>query len=80
MQEEWNDPSNVILHVSARTRRAFWFADGLFTILVTGEESGGSYTPMEILVLPGTGPDLHVHEAEDEQFYGLCCLNRVGVG
>ncbi|TSA81708.1 cupin domain-containing protein [Deinococcus detaillensis] len=65
------DPSNVILHIPARTRRSFRFAGDLFTVLVTGEESGGSYTTMEVLVSPGGGPGLHQHEAEEEQFYVL---------
>lgn len=71
MNEGRADRSNVILHVQARTRRSFWFADCLFTILVTGEESGGSYTTMELLIPPGKGPNLHQHETEEEQFYVL---------
>ena len=71
MLEVREDPSNVILHIPARTRRSFWFAGGLFTVLVTGEESGGSYTTMELFVPPGVGPELHQHDAEEEQFYVL---------
>ena len=50
MLKEREDPSNVILHLPARTKRSFWFAGDLFTVLVTGEESGGSYTTMELFV------------------------------
>jgi quercetin dioxygenase-like cupin family protein len=71
MSDERAVPSNVILHIPARTQRSFWFADCLFTILVTGKESGGSYTTMELLIPPGKGPRLHLHDAEDEQFYVL---------
>ena len=69
------NPSNVILHVPARTRQSLWFAECLFTILVTGEESGGSYTTMELLIPPGKGPNLHQHEAEEEQ-EGPACEQR----
>jgi quercetin dioxygenase-like cupin family protein len=71
MTEVRKDPANVILHIPARTRRSFWFAECLFTILVTGEEAGGSYTTMELLIPPGKGPRMHWHEAEEEQFYVL---------
>jgi quercetin dioxygenase-like cupin family protein len=43
----------------------------MYTFLVTGEESGGSYFTMEALVLPGGGPPLHIHHREEEQFYIL---------
>ena len=62
---------NKIVYVPARTTQGYWFAGGLFNFLVSGEESGGSYTTMEVLVLPGTGPGLHVHDNEEEQFYVL---------
>ncbi|UBV44808.1 cupin domain-containing protein (plasmid) [Deinococcus taeanensis] len=39
--------------------------------MVTGQESGGSYTTMELFIPPGKGPNLHQHTAEDEQFYVL---------
>lgn len=64
-------PTNAIMHVPTRSRRSFWFAECLFTVLVTGEESGGSYTTMELLIPPGKGPGLHFHPAEEEQFYVL---------
>ena len=62
---------NKIVNVPARTTQGYWFAGGLFNFLISGEESGGSYTTMEVLVLPGTGPGLHVHDNEEEQFYVL---------
>lgn len=71
MLEGQNVSSNVILHIPARTRRSFWFAGGLFTVLVTGEESGGSSTTMELFIPPGVGPELNQHEVEEEQLYVL---------
>ena len=43
----------------------------LFTYLVTGEESGGSYFTLEVNVGPGNGPPPHIHHREEEQFYVL---------
>ena len=61
--------SNEILYVPANTGRAFWFMGDLFTYLVTGEESGGSYFTLEIIVAPNNGPGPHLHQNEEEQFY-----------
>ena len=36
---------------------------------MSSDQAGGSYTTMEIGVPPSVGPDLHLHEIEDEQFY-----------
>ncbi len=62
---------NAIVYVSARTARTYRWDESLFSFLVTGEESGGSYSTMEILVAPDKGAGLHVHENEEEQFYIL---------
>jgi quercetin dioxygenase-like cupin family protein len=40
-------------------------------ILITGEESGGAFAMIEILVPPQHGPPPHVHHREDEVFYVL---------
>jgi len=45
-----------IVHVSARTCRAFWGPGDMYTFLVTGEQTGGAYFVMEALVPPGGGP------------------------
>ncbi|MCZ2099412.1 MAG: quercetin 2,3-dioxygenase [Anaerolineae bacterium] len=62
---------NEILHVPAGTGQAYWVMGDLFTYLVTGEESGGSYFTLEAIVAPGNGPPPHVHHQEEEQFYIL---------
>lgn len=63
--------ANKIVYVPARTTQGYWYAECLFTFLVGGEESGGQYTTMELLIPPGKGPGLHVHDNEEEQFYVL---------
>jgi len=63
--------SNKTVFVLARTGQAYWVMGDLFTYLVTGEESGGSYFTLEVHVGPGNGPPPHIHHREEEQFYIL---------
>jgi len=63
--------TNKIVYVPARTGQAYWVMGDLFTYLVTGEESGGSYFTLEVNVGPGNGPPPHIHHREEEQFYIL---------
>jgi mannose-6-phosphate isomerase-like protein (cupin superfamily) len=50
---------------------ALWWFGGLATIKATGEQTGGRYTLVEILVpeFPAEEGLLHVHHFEDEGFY-----------
>jgi quercetin dioxygenase-like cupin family protein len=63
--------SNQIVYVPAKTGQAYWVMGDLFTYLVTGAESGGSFFSLEASVGPGNGPPPHVHHLEEEQFYVL---------
>ena len=69
-----------LFHRPAATGRTFWGPGDLYTFLVTGAESGGSYFAMEALVPPGGGPPPHIHRYEDETFYVLEgeCTFRLG--
>jgi quercetin dioxygenase-like cupin family protein len=58
-----------LLHRPVATGPAFWGPGDHYTLLVTGEESGGAYFVMEALVPPGGGPPPHIHRREDETFY-----------
>ena len=49
---------------------AWWWFGGLATIKATGEQTGGRYSLVEILVPEDEGV-LHVHHFEDEGFYIL---------
>src|SRR5215203_5727108 len=57
--------------VPADTGEAYWVMGTLFTYLVTGAESGGSYFTLIVDVGPEAGPPPHIHHLEDEQFYVL---------
>jgi quercetin dioxygenase-like cupin family protein len=62
---------NKIVYVAANTAEAFWVFGAIFRFLITGEESGGSSSTMECVVIPDTGPGPHIHPNEEEQFYIL---------
>ena len=57
-------------HTASRSA-PLWFIDGLARIHVSGEETDGRYTLVEILVPEGDMPPLHVHHEEDEVFHVL---------
>lgn len=51
--------------------RSVWVVGDRYTIKASGEETGGAYALVEVLVPPGGGPPPHVHRREDEAFYVL---------
>jgi quercetin dioxygenase-like cupin family protein len=63
--------ANKALFVPAQTGVAYWVMGTLFTYLVTGAESGGSYFTLIVDVGPEAGPPPHIHHLEEEQFYVL---------
>ena len=63
--------ANKFVFVPADTGEAYWIMGGLFTYLVTGAESAGSYFTLIVDVGPEAGPPPHIHHLEEEQFYVL---------
>lgn len=63
--------ANKFVFLPADTGEVYWVLGGLFTYLVTGEESGGSYFTVIVDVGPEAVPPPHIHHLEDEQFYVL---------
>jgi quercetin dioxygenase-like cupin family protein len=63
--------SNQFVYIRADAGEAYWVMGDMFTYLVTGEKSGGSYFTLLAGVQPNAGPPPHVHHLEDEQFYVL---------
>ncbi|MEJ7797824.1 MAG: quercetin 2,3-dioxygenase [Solirubrobacteraceae bacterium] len=49
--------------------QSYWFFDQLIDILVSGEQSGGSYSLAEVRGPQGFATPLHVHRDLDEGFY-----------
>ena len=47
------------------------FGNAMVSVLLDGEDTGGSFSMMEVVAKPGTEPPYHVHENEDEAFYLL---------
>jgi quercetin dioxygenase-like cupin family protein len=50
---------------------AFWVLGMLATIKISGNDTAGQYSLMEVVVRAGTGSPWHVHRDEDEWFYVL---------
>src|SRR5688500_19633671 len=51
--------------------KAYWVVGDLYTILASGEDTGGAYALIHAVVPPGGGPPPHTHSREDEAFYVL---------
>ena len=64
-------PRAIPLVLPAGDGERIWIAGDTVRITATSEETAGAFTMLEVLVSPGSGPPLHIHEAEDEAFYVL---------
>ena len=51
--------------------RAVWVVGDHYTVKCSGDDTGGAFTLIEVLVPPGSGPPPHIHRREDEMFYVL---------
>jgi quercetin dioxygenase-like cupin family protein len=51
--------------------RAAWVVGDLYTVKAGGEDTGGAFALIEVLVPPQSGPPPHIHSREDEAFYVL---------
>jgi len=58
-----------ILGLAPCEGEALWWFNGLATLKVTGEQSGGLFSLIEILYPAGGMVPRHVHHREDELFY-----------
>lgn len=56
---------------TAETARKLAVVGDIYSILVSGEETGGAVCVMENIVGIGGGPPPHTHSREDELFYVL---------
>jgi len=51
--------------------KSFWVLGDLCTFKVVGEDTGGSFSLIEVQVQSENGPPSHIHHREDETFYVL---------
>src|SRR5437660_12919279 len=51
--------------------KADWVVGDLYTILASGDDTGGAYALIHAVVPVGGGPPPHLHRREDEAFYVL---------
>src|SRR5262245_20385213 len=51
--------------------KAYWVVGDLYTVLASGEDTGGAFALIHGMVPPGGGPPPHIHRREDEAFYVL---------
>ena len=51
--------------------RAAWVVGDLYTVKASGEDTGGAFALIEVVVPPQSGPPPHRHSREDEAFYVL---------
>ncbi len=51
--------------------RRFAIRGGIYTIIASAEDTGGTYAMMEMLIPPQGGPPPHIHSREIESFYIL---------
>ncbi|SFQ69058.1 Mannose-6-phosphate isomerase, cupin superfamily [Amycolatopsis arida] len=58
-------------HLPAGDGPAVWIGDSLHTVKLTGRDSGGATSMLEITVPPGEGPPPHAHGNEDETVHVL---------
>jgi quercetin dioxygenase-like cupin family protein len=62
-----DDPNRrlAVANPEDRTMRFISIAGGTYTILLTGEQTGGRYCLTDMLVPPGGGPPPHRHDFEE---------------
>jgi quercetin dioxygenase-like cupin family protein len=58
----------------------FWMQGCLWTVLASGEQTGGQYSLIEQLMPGQAGPPPHVHDRQAEVFYILDGQMRLQVG
>lgn len=51
--------------------KSYWVLGDLYTFKATGKETGGTFTVMDQIIQPQSGPPPHIHNREDEVFYIL---------
>ena len=64
-----NSNKSKVTITSPKQGQSLSIAGGCYTILASGEQTGGKYAVIEMLVPPGGGPGPHAHPETNETFY-----------
>ena len=64
------DPAQLV-HTTAAVGKTYSAVGDKYTVLASGEQTGGVYSLTESIVAPGGGPPPHYHTREEESFYAL---------
>ncbi len=56
------------VHVGQQDGDTVFLVGDTYTTLLSGKQTGGTFSLLEALVPPDTGPPPHIHHAEDETF------------
>lgn len=59
------------LHIQPASAPRISVVGNLYTVLLSGEQTGGAFTLIDAAVPPGDGPPPHTHSREDETFIVL---------
>ncbi len=63
------NPSSLITTVDAQDGQHLSVIGDTYRLLVTGEQTGGSFAVIDMLIPPGGGPGPHAHAGFQESFY-----------
>jgi mannose-6-phosphate isomerase-like protein (cupin superfamily) len=65
------DSADRPLHIRSGSKATYWFREHDFRFLGSADETGGTYSLMEIVSPPDSGPIPHTHDDAEEAFYVL---------
>ncbi|MFA6057139.1 MAG: cupin domain-containing protein [Taibaiella sp.] len=60
-----------IITIDAHDGQSYSIAGNTYRIIVSGEQTGGAYAAIDMLVPPNGGPGPHAHKDMEESFYVL---------
>ena len=66
-----DNPISTLTTVEAREGQTLSVVGDTYRIIITGEQTGGAYAAIDMLIPPGGGPGPHSHAAVQESFYVL---------
>lgn len=77
---DWKATPLAPFAATSQDAPGFWMQGCLWTVLASGEQTGGQYSLIEQLMPGQAGPPPHVHDRQVEVFYILAGQMRLQVG